>query len=130
MIVGLPGTGIGGLFYLLMSFYMPVHELYMLCRGRSSWARWRYIALNLSLVAGILASLWATMAIFKAGLALAGVDRPQGLLEAANLGAQVARDTSAFFGAAAWASVISLGVLVALVQVLRLVVPRTKKPSV
>ena len=38
---GLPGTGLGGLFYLLLAFWMPFAELPRTLRGRSSRARWR-----------------------------------------------------------------------------------------
>ncbi len=44
MFAGLPGTGIGGVFYLLLTLWMPIHELYLLWHGRSSLARWRFIA--------------------------------------------------------------------------------------
>ena len=44
MFAGLPGTGIGGIFYLLLTLWMPVHELYLTARGRSSAERWRFIA--------------------------------------------------------------------------------------
>jgi hypothetical protein len=53
MTAGLPGTGIGGLFYLLLVFWMPCRELYLLCRGRSSPQRWRAIGFYLSLTVGI-----------------------------------------------------------------------------
>jgi nicotinamide riboside transporter PnuC len=53
MTAGLPGTGIGGLFYLMLVFWMPCRELYQLCRGRSSPQRWRAIGFYLALTAGI-----------------------------------------------------------------------------
>jgi hypothetical protein len=55
MTAGLPGTGIGGLFYLLLVFWMPCRELYQLCRGRSSPQRWRDISFYLALTFGIIA---------------------------------------------------------------------------
>lgn len=57
MTAGLPGTGIGGIFYLLIAFLMPIHELVCLLRGRSSWSRWRLILLQLSNASGVLLSL-------------------------------------------------------------------------
>jgi hypothetical protein len=53
MTAGLPGTGIGGLFYLLLVFWMPCRELYHVCRGRSTPQRWRAIGFYLALTAGI-----------------------------------------------------------------------------
>ena len=43
MNIGLPGTGIGGLFYLLSVFYILAHELYITIRGKSSIKRWKLI---------------------------------------------------------------------------------------
>lgn len=60
MTVGLPGTGIGGLFYLLTAFLMPVRELGLTLRGRSTFARWRAVVLQVALAGGILGGLWLT----------------------------------------------------------------------
>ncbi len=124
MIVGLPGTGIGGLFYLGMALFMPVWELLQVLRGRSTLARWRFIGLNLLLVAGVLACLWLFMWGVKSLLVFTGLDLSSGLLGASRNGAAIARDTTAFFAGAAWASAMSLAALVVLVHVLRLTVAR------
>ena len=58
MTAGLPGTGIGGLFYLLLVFWMPVKELYLLARGRSNARRWRAIGFFASLTAGIVVTTY------------------------------------------------------------------------
>lgn len=60
MNVGLPGTGIGGLFYIITALLMPFFELVQLARGRSSAARWRGVAEQAGMALAILASLWAT----------------------------------------------------------------------
>ena len=60
MTVGLPGTGIGGLFYLVTAFLMPVHELGLTLRGRSNYKRWRSVVLQVALAGGIIGGLWAT----------------------------------------------------------------------
>ena len=60
MTVGLPGAGIGGLFYLLTAFLMPVRELGLTLRGRSSVKRWRGVVLQVGLAAGIIGGLWVT----------------------------------------------------------------------
>lgn len=60
MVAGVPGVGISGLYYLLLSFLMPVHELYELCRGRSSKQRWLLVADQLANAVGILGSLYFT----------------------------------------------------------------------
>jgi len=127
MVVGLPGTGIGGLFYLLMTLWMPFHELYVLARGKSSLARWRFIAFNLLMVGAILSCLWATMLVMKATLAFLGLDRPKGLLEGADLAPALASEATSFMASAGWASAMSLVVLMVVVQVMRLTLGRSAK---
>lgn len=60
MNVGLPGTGIGGLFYITTALLMPLFEFVQLFRGRSSVARWRSVAAQTGMAAAILASLGIT----------------------------------------------------------------------
>lgn len=74
MTVGIPGTGLGGLFYFLLVILMPFRELYLTVRGRSSVARWRRVAFQLSILAAMLAVLWGeawalekAFAAFQAG---------------------------------------------------------------
>jgi hypothetical protein len=59
MFAGLPGIGVGTLFYVLIALWMPIREVAFLVRGTSSWARWRLIATQLVFAAGILASVAA-----------------------------------------------------------------------
>lgn len=127
MVVGLPGTGIGGLFYLFMAFWMPFHELYRLARGRSSVERWRFIALNWMIVGGILGCLWLTMLVMKTTLILTGFDKPRGVLDKTGLVAGIANETNVFFASAGWASAMSLVALVAIVHILRLTVGRSAR---
>lgn len=58
MTAGLPGTGIGGFFYLISALVMPVHELVFLVRGRSSLSRWRVVARQTAIAVGIIAGIW------------------------------------------------------------------------
>ena len=58
MTVGLPGTGIGGLFYLLLVLVMPLREAVRILRGRGNVRCWRTMGGTLALAAGILAALW------------------------------------------------------------------------
>jgi hypothetical protein len=61
MIMGIPGTGIGGLFYLFAALLMPIIELVQTARGRSSKSRWCEVGLQsgvaLSIIFLTLASL-------------------------------------------------------------------------
>ena len=63
----LPGAGIGGIFYLLIAVLMPLRELSLniTASGQRVW-RWRPIALAVGLAGGILASIWAELALLNA----------------------------------------------------------------
>ncbi len=61
MNVGLPGTGIGGLFYLVTALCMPLLELARtLWRGQLDVHRWRVAWLQASLAGAILGGMYAT----------------------------------------------------------------------
>ena len=69
MTVGLPGAGIGGLFYLLAAVVMPVRELALTARGRSSARRWGVVGRQFAHALGIAAGTWATGWLIVAGAA-------------------------------------------------------------
>jgi hypothetical protein len=58
MVAGLPGTGVGGIFYLLLAGAMPFVELFRTLKGQGSIRRWGFIALQLTLVLWIFLALW------------------------------------------------------------------------
>ena len=60
MTAGLPGVGIGGIFYLASAILMPVRSLIAVLDGRAHEARWSLAWRQASLAAGILGTLWAT----------------------------------------------------------------------
>lgn len=53
MHAGIPGIGLGGLFFVLSALLMLAVELVNTARGRSSVARWRLVARQSGLAAGI-----------------------------------------------------------------------------
>jgi hypothetical protein len=59
MTVGLPGAGIGGIFYLASALLMPFREAIRLCRGDRA-ERGRMVVMQTAIAAGILGALWAT----------------------------------------------------------------------
>jgi hypothetical protein len=59
MVAGLPGTGVGGIFYLILAVAMPFVELFRTLKGKSSVRRWGFIALQLTLVVWIFVVIWA-----------------------------------------------------------------------
>jgi len=73
---GLPGTGLGGLFYLVLAFWMPVAELPRTLRGRSSRARWRQIGAQFALAAGIVGAVVGTAAAY---VSVSGSTTPLGV---------------------------------------------------
>lgn len=62
MIVGVPGTGIGGLFYLIVAIFMPVREFYLKIRNRDDVKRWQIIKkhylLTIWIIIGMLITGW------------------------------------------------------------------------
>jgi len=56
--IGLPGTGLGGIFYVLLVIWMAVRETWLLMRAASHYSRWLKIAKLGSLAAAIVAALW------------------------------------------------------------------------
>lgn len=59
---GLPGTGIGGLFYILLALWMPLAELGRTLRGRGDRERRRQALTQFGLACGVLLSVGGTAA--------------------------------------------------------------------
>src|SRR3990172_10846052 len=60
MIAGLPGTGIGGLYYLLLALWMPFREFLSGRRGSSNPDRRRLVRRQVALTVCVVAGLWVT----------------------------------------------------------------------
>jgi hypothetical protein len=56
--VGLPGTGIGGVFYLMSALCMPFHEGYRALAGRSNARSRGVVARQFLLALGVLGGIW------------------------------------------------------------------------
>lgn len=72
MNVGLPGTGIGGVFYLMMAFAMPFHLIWSRVKGKNgkegipySPTEKKQILVALTLATGIVGALWAQIAFVE-----------------------------------------------------------------
>ena len=113
MTPGLPGTGIGGLFYLLLVVFMPLREAFLVLRGRGDVRRWRTIGLMLALAGGILAALWLEAWLLFEVLGLRQLLPGTSAEQAARL----AR-------AASFATLASLGLVLVALAVLRLLARR------
>lgn len=73
---GLPGTGLGGLFYVVLALCMPVVEVVRLLRGRSQPGRWRQVVTQFAMACGVVAALAVTAWCY---VQLVGAPRPFGL---------------------------------------------------
>jgi len=71
MNVGLPGAGIGGLFYLLCALAMPFKEVFLTITRRGHKFRYRLIATQLSIATGIVLGV---IAIYKLVSNVLGID--------------------------------------------------------
>ncbi len=60
MIAGIPGSGIGGIFYLLCALWMPVNELGAIVRGRSTARRRRQALVLCGFALAVVAAVWVT----------------------------------------------------------------------
>jgi hypothetical protein len=73
MTAGIPGIGLGGLFFVISALLMVVLELYRTARGRSSLARWRFVGRQAAIAAGIVLNTMAALWLLE--LALPGDPR-------------------------------------------------------
>lgn len=83
---GLPGTGIGGLFYIVSALWMPVCELWRWSRGRPT-GRWPLVAKQFAIAVGVLAAVggvfWVLESVFMLHEATRHVARAAGQVNVA-----------------------------------------------
>ena len=60
MTAGLPGTGVGGLFYMLSGVLMPFREAYRAVRGKSDARSRRLVGYQTLMALGVVAGIWVT----------------------------------------------------------------------
>lgn len=131
MVAGLPGTGIGGIYYLLIAVFMPIREFSRMIQKRTSLNRWCFISLQLGFVFGIISLMWVEVwglnqiviwfgHIFRTNhIAVMGIFGEKLTLHQAKIMAY----------ASASGGFISLGFVFICVHTLRLFVHRNKKTS-
>jgi tetratricopeptide (TPR) repeat protein len=115
---GLPGTGIGGIFYIASALAMPLREAYRRVRRRAG-GRWRVVAVQLAIAGGILGAMWVTGWLL--GIALAAA-RPIARLGTSLPPGNVLRIAALALGLG------TLAVVLAGVELLRLWVHRDGRP--
>ena len=119
MTAGLPGVGIGGIFYLASAIMMPFRSAHAVLAGRAHEARWRVALQQAGIAGGILIVLWAT------GLALGWIITTM-FPHAMVIGATGAAHEHVRNVVRASALLLSFGTLAAVlmfVQVMRVVLP-------
>lgn len=83
MTAGLPGSGIGGFFYLLCALLMPLYECGLIVLGRRHKSRWRFVIKQVVCALAILISIWLTG--FLIGLLVKGVVKAAAIQSSARL---------------------------------------------
>lgn len=81
MSVGLPGTGVGGLFYLVSALWMPVRETCRALTGKSDVRSRSLVARQTLIALGVLGGIW--LAGWLLGLMLTRVPAVTAVLNAA-----------------------------------------------
>ena len=120
MTAGLPGVGIGGIFYLVSALLMPVRSLGAVALGRADEVRWSTALRQAGLAALILAVLWLT------GWALGWIVVhlvPEATRIVTSGGRPAVEVRSVVRTSALVLSLGTLSAVLALVQVLRIVLP-------
>jgi hypothetical protein len=121
MSVGLPGSGIGGVFYLLSALWMPVHNTHRTIRGNHSRMR---VVLRQSIMATlILSALWGTG--FLIDVLISGPQTAASLREAFIPGGD-SKVPHVFQAASFLLTFGTLAGVLLIVQLLRFVVPQRR----
>jgi hypothetical protein len=130
MFAGLPGFGVGTLFYIVVALWMPIRELERVVRGTSSIARWRLILRQLFYAFGIIVTIMFAERVLMWALGQAG---PRPFSPAALLSGELSgRAPGSLLAAPITVSLLLLGGVLLSVEALRLVCtprrPRTTTP--
>jgi hypothetical protein len=119
MFAGLPGIGVGTLFYIVMTLCMPVLEIRHVMRGTSSLARWQQIirqwCFSVAIILSIMIAERVLMAVFTGG-------GPRSLSPARLLNQELSsRAPQSFFAAPMTASLLLLAAVLVLVEISRII---------
>jgi hypothetical protein len=82
MSAGLPGLGLGGLFFIFSALLAPFPELWRTLRGRSNLASWRTICRQLAQALAMVAAIDLTLRLTYVVLSVAGAGNPPAADEA------------------------------------------------
>lgn len=119
MFAGLPGTGIGGVFYLLLTMWMPIHELYLLYRGRSTRARWRFIAGRWAIFSVVIFVMWVQIKLLKGIFPQGGSKAAAELADTVGVQLNTSSGSGVLVSSSMYAAFVLIGVI-ATVHMIRL----------
>lgn len=77
MSAGLPGFGLGGVFFIVSALLAPALELVRTARGRSSRERWRRVGRHFALALAMVVTIEATLHAMRVAIVLAGIAGPR-----------------------------------------------------
>ena len=125
MFAGLPGIGVGTLFYVLMALWMPFREMPRLFAGKSSLAQWQLIARQLFYASGIVATVMFAERLL---LWILGQSKVAPFSPAAVLHEELGvRAGDSLLAAPITASLLLLAGVLLFVEVLRIIVKHTAR---
>jgi len=78
MTPGIPGVGLGGLFFLICVLVAPILELVQTFRGQSSLERWRLVIRQAAMAASIVFATTVSLWLFETILIGIGGSGPEG----------------------------------------------------
>jgi hypothetical protein len=119
MFAGLPGIGVGTLFYIIMALCMPVLEIRHLVRGTSSVARWLQIAKQWCFSAGIILCIIIAERVL---MVVFNGDSPRSLSPARLLNRELSSHApQSILAAPITASLLLLAAVLLVIEIMRLV---------
>ena len=125
MFAGLPGIGVGTLFYVMMAVWMPFREMPRVFAGKSSLAQWQLIARQLFYATGIVATVMFAERLL---LWILGQSKVAPFSPAAFLHEELGvRAGDSLLAAPITASLLLLAGVLLFVEVLRVVVKHTAR---
>jgi hypothetical protein len=128
MFAGLPGIGVGTLFYVLLAFAMPFTEIIRVVRGQSSIARWLRIVRQMLHAVSIILSIMVAERLL---LVLLGQASPASLHPASLLNRGLSNHAPhSIFAAPMTASLLILGGVLVAVEIMRIVSTFRGRPAV
>ena len=119
MFAGLPGIGVGTLFYVLTALWMPIRELPRVFQGKSSLSAWALILRQLFHAAGIIVTVMIAERVL---IALLDSNNPQPITPSQLIYGELStRAGDSLLAAPMVASLLLLAGVLLTVEVLRLV---------